>query len=278
MEKRNRAEGWKHAKRSGHKNESIISRLTKEDEEIQKRIFTTAKISKSKIKSIEPLDGKEVYVDCIFEGTTTSKTDVYINLVSGESINVSIKKSEGGQVFLIGIDRFIEGFEKQYNKLIPDDVKRAISLFWGSAEDTLDIVKKYGYGDKSYETRKHRLVKETLDAYNKSLSNVLIDWFNKNMENIFDFCFSKGLAKYEKDWAKVLWYKNELSENDLDDLFLIDEIKKKLPKNAEFGNRNGGTTIQLPFGFVQWHSPTKVIPGSIQFHHNYIKIKELMEG
>ena len=57
---------------------------------------------------------------------------------------------------------------------------------------------------------------------------------------------SKGLAKYEKDWAKVLWYKNELSENDLDDLFLIDEIKKKLPKNAEFGNRNGGTTIQLP--------------------------------
>ncbi len=78
--------------------------------------------------------------------------------------------------------------------------------------------------------------------------------------------------------TKVLWYKNELSENDLDDLFLIDEIKKKLPKNAEFGNRNGGTTIQLPFGFVQWHSPTKVIPGSIQFHHNYIKIKELMEG
>ena len=29
MEQRNRAEGWKHAKRSGHKNESIISRLTK---------------------------------------------------------------------------------------------------------------------------------------------------------------------------------------------------------------------------------------------------------
>ena len=30
----------------------------------------------------------------------------------------------------------------------------------------------------------------------------------------------------------------------------------------------------IDIAFVQWHSPTKVIPGCIQFHHQFKKIKK----
>ena len=39
-----------------------------------------------------------------------------------------------------------------------------------------------------------------------------------------------------------------------------------------YGNNNGGTTIQLPFGFVQWHK------GQMQFHHSYEKIRNLLNA
>ena len=49
-------------------------------------------------------------------------------------------------------------------------------------------------------------------------------------------------------------------------------LEKHASDGTEYGNVGGGTTIQLPFGFVQWHSPTKKIPGDMQFHHNHEKI------
>ena len=75
----------------------------------------------------------------------------------------------------------------------------------------------------------------------------------------------------------MIWYVNELDENDMDDMFHVNDIKASLRPTAEYGTRTGGSTIQLPFGFVQWHSPTKVIPGCMQFHHSFEKIKELMK-
>ncbi len=220
---------------------------------------------------------KETDVDCVLGGKTKSKTDMHLFLKDNSSINISIKKSAGGQVFLIGVNRFIEGFEKQFKKAIPVNVKRAISLYWGTASDTKTIAEEYGGANKAYELRKHRIVKETLDRYDSSLSKALIDWFNDSILEIFDFCFSMGLATNESDWANVIWYRNELAENDMDDLYYIEDIKKKLTQTAEYGNKTGGSTIQLPFGFVQWHSPRKIIPGCMQFHHSYEKIKKLMQ-
>ena len=150
-------------------------------------------------------------------------------------------------------------------------------MYWGTASDTKTIAEEYGGANKAYELRKHRIVKETLDRYDSSLSKALIDWFNDSILEIFDFCFSMGLATNESDWANVIWYRNELAENDMDDLYYIEDIKKKLTQTAEYGNKTGGSTIQLPFGFVQWHSPRKIIPGCMQFHHSYEKIKKLMQ-
>lgn len=39
MEHRNRAQGWKHAKRSGHENERLVAELTENDINIQNRLL-----------------------------------------------------------------------------------------------------------------------------------------------------------------------------------------------------------------------------------------------
>lgn len=277
MAQRNRSEGWEHAKRSGHENERLVAELTAADSNVQKRLLDAAHIYDCTISSVEYGGLCETDVDSVFGGKTKSKTDMWLNLSDGRRLNVSIKKDEGGQVFLIGIDRFIEGFELQYKKHIPDNIRRAISLYFGSAEDTIEIINRYGGANKSLETRKHRLVAETLKAYNMDLYNDLLQWFNDNMVELFDFCFAKGLANNESDWAQIVWYKNMVGENPFDTIIYLPDIANKIHAKAEYGFKNGGSTIQLPFGFVQWHSPRKVIPGNLQFHHNYSKVIEFIK-
>lgn len=191
---------------------------------------TTAKIS---MKEVMYGGLCEENVESVFGDTTKSKTDMWLCLSNGKRLNVSIKKDAGGQVFLIGIDRFVNGFELQYKRKIPQNVKRAISLYFGSAEDTVDIVKKYGF-KKDYEKRKHRLVAETLNSYDSELSKCLIDWFNDNMYEVFDFCFSR-IGKNQEDWVEIVWYKNTLGENDFDTMiYLSDMIKFPKTQNTEY--------------------------------------------
>ena len=277
MADRNRAEGWQHAKLTGHENEALLEALVENNGELQDRLLECGKHPNVEIETIDFGGLRESEVDCILGGKTKSKSDMHLYLENGAKINVSIKKSEGGQVYLIGVDRFIEGFEVQFDKIIPEDVKRAISLFWGTAADTRNVVNEFGGRNKAYELRKHRLVRETLEAYDSDLADALLQWFNDNIKDIFSFCFATGLASDESEWANIVWYRNELDENDMDDMFNVDDVRDRLTATAEYGTRTGGSTIQLPFGFVQWHSPTKVIPGCMQFHHSYEKIKALME-
>ncbi len=277
MEHRNRATGWQHAKLSGHKNEKLVAELTQSNADIQARLLKCAHLSGVSITNVEFGGICETDVDCVLGGKTKSKTDMWLHLSNGNKLNVSIKKDESGQVFLIGIDRFIDGFEKQYNTKISDDVKRAISLYFGSAADIVNIIQSFSTINKSLELRKHRLVAETLKAYDIRLYNVLLNWINININNLFDFCFSKGLAKNSHDWAHIVWYKNLIGENQFDQMIYLPDIHHKLSATAEYGTRNGGSTIQLPFGFVQWHSPRKVIPGDLQFHHSFKKICEFIK-
>ena len=272
---RKREEGWQYAKLTGHKNEELVALLTQNDAEVQRRLLTCAHKNGCTITKVKFGGLCEKNVDCVFDGEKTkSKTDMWLSLSDGSRLNVSVKKDEGGQAFLIGIDRFINGFEIQYSRQIPDSVKRAIRLYFGSAEDTVDIIKKVSGKNKAYELRKHRLVAETLSSFDPSLSQCLIDWFNDNIDKLFDFCFAKGLAKNPEDWAQILWYKNLVGDNTIDTMIFLPDICVK--GTVEYGTRTGGSTIQLPFGFVQWHSPRKIIPGNLQFHHNYDKVKELL--
>ena len=271
--KRNRSEGWRHAKLTGHENEDNITTLLKEDSNLQHRILKCARKEDAKIVDI--IDGglNETNVYSVFGDKTKNKTDLKIILSNDDSINISIKKSLAGQVYLITAERFISGYEKIYKQEIPSIVKRAIQLFWGEANDTREIIQKFKYQTESkiyeYQLRKNRLVANTLTLYDLKLPNELLKWFDNNMFNIIDFCFSRGLTIDEKEKAEIIWYKNTLKENDIDTILWIPQIKNDVYSKCFFGKTLGGTTIQLPFGFVQWHQ------GCIQFHHKYEKVNKL---
>lgn len=268
---RDRSEGWLHAKLSGHENEDAVAALVRESKETQDRILQAAGKAGLSIVSVEDGGLYESSVESVLEGKTKSKTDLYIGLSDGSHINISIKKSYGGQVYLIGTDHFIDGFQKQFGTTIPRDVKRAILLFWGDALDTEEIISAYASNStKAYELRKHRLTADTLFAYKPELYKCLIHWFSENMKQIVEFCFSRGLAKDPQDWADLIWYINLVGEECEDEIFSIEDVKERISNGCvEYGNRGGGTTIQLPFGFVQWHQ------SKMQFHHNFDKLNNL---
>lgn len=278
-EHRDRASGWQHAKRSGHENESRLEYLMQHDAATQQYFLERVGKEDCTITHVEVGGLCEKDVPCVFpHEKTKSKTDMYVELDDGSTFNVSIKKSLSGQVYLISADRFVRGFEAQYDVEIPAEVKRAIALFWGTTDDVDIIISDCGT-KTTYERRKHRLVATTLQKYDEKLYDALLCWFKDNIGVIADFCFSRGLALNSSDWADVVWYKNGLGENEVDEIYLISELCEQVEAAAEsatfYGKVGGGTTIQLPFGFVQWHSPTKKIPGDMQFHHKYKNIKKL---
>ena len=117
-----------------------------------------------------------------------------------------------------------------------------------------------------HERKKKRLTWETLKKYDYELTEALLFWLKENIRDLILLCFQRGLAKQEYDWAEYLWYYNTIGENNNNILIKIDKIAEELSslkyqKNVIPGDRTGGTTIQLPFGSLQWHQK------KLQFRH-----------
>lgn len=278
--KRNRSEGWKHAKLSGHNNENRVKDLLDNDKEYAEQFITRIGCKNKKIKSISIGGLHETSVPGIAGKKTKSKTDLKIFFDDGKIKNISIKKSLGGQLYLVRVNNFIDFFERQFNKTIPTKAQRALKLFWADAEDSVQIIKKYA--DKNnkiifeQQIRHKSLNATTLQRYDKSLYDSLLNWFKNNMFELTKLAFSMGAVKSSLEWPEFVWYKNSLGENDIDEIFNIEKLctvsKKYAESKTSYGDKNGGTTIQLPFGFVQWHQQ------QMQFHHQYFKIKDLLNN
>lgn len=279
MEHRNRATGWQYAKLSGHKNEDLVKIRLDTDESFATSLLKRINRPKSHIVRTTIGGLHETNVPSVNGRKTKSKTDLKVYLDTNEVINISIKKSLGGQVYFVRAGLFIDTFEKQFNVKIPLDVQRAISLFWAAADDAVDIIKEYGDQaiTKNYDLQlRHKsLNATTLKTYNKHLYDVLLQWFTDNAYELSKLSFSMGAVCDSKEWSDFVWYINLLGENNTDDLFFIEDICNTVHKVAKdetyYGSSYGGTTIQLPFGFVQWHQ------GQLQFHHSYDKLVKLME-
>ena len=131
MSGRNRSEGWRHAKRSGHSNEAIIRQKLLEDKGYASTLSRRMGVLSS-IQSVEVGGLNETSVPSIFGSATKSKSDLRIVFSDGTTKNISLKKSEGGQVYLIGQDRFIEGYEKHFSSSIDFYITKGIYLFFGN--------------------------------------------------------------------------------------------------------------------------------------------------
>ena len=279
MEHRDRATGWKHAKLSGHKNEDLVKELLDTNKDFQQHFLRTINRSDKSIIKTSIGGLHETNVPSVNGNKTKSKTDLKVYLNDGEMINISIKKSLGGQVYFVRAGLFIETFEKQFKTKIPDSVQRAINLFWAEAPDAIEIIEKYAdkSSEKNYDLQiRHRsLNATTLKNYDKNLYFDLLEWFTENAYKIAKLSFSMGAVLEREEWSDFVWYINLLDEIDVDEIFYIEDICKATEKLAKtetfFSSTNGGTTIQLPFGFVQWHQ------GQLQFHHNYDKLCHLLK-
>lgn len=274
---RDRSEGWKHAKLSGHSNEDLIKNKLNADKNELANLGK--RLGSSSLTGIADVGGLcEVSVKSVLGSLTKSKTDLIIKWDDRSCSKISIKKSQGGQVYLIRTSRFIDGYEKHFNEIIPNTVKEALYLFFGEGKDIPSILSQIGiYDDKirKYEVRKNRLVWRTLSIYNEIFANSLLQWLLDNVNKISIYCFSMGLAENQNDWAEYVWYKNLLGEDSMDLLFSINELSSLSQVNAKKyispGKIGGGTTIQLPFGFLQWHQ------GQMQFHHQFSRIEEMFQ-
>lgn len=279
MEHRDRATGWQHAKLSGHKNEDLVKKRLDTDEKFA--TFLLRRIGRPSAHIVHTTIGglHETNVSSVNGLKTKSKTDLKVYLDTNEVVNVSIKKSLGGQVYFVRAGLFIDTFEKQFNTQIPGDVCRAINLFWAAADDAVDIIKEYGDQTvtKNYDLQlRHKsLNATTLKAYNEHLYDVLLQWFTDNAYELAKLSFSMGAVYDSKEWSDFVWYINLLGENNTDDIFLIEDICNAVRKVAKdgtyYGSSYGGTTIQLPFGFVQWHQK------QLQFHHSYDKLCAMLK-
>lgn len=279
MEHRDRATGWQHAKLSGHKNEDLVKELLDTNKDFQNHFLTRTDRSDETIIKTSIGGLHETNVPSVNGNKTKSKTDLKVYLSTNELINVSVKKSLKGQVYFVRAGLFINTFEQQFGKHIPDSVQRAISLFWSAADDAVEIIEKYA--DRSnkriynLQIRHKSLNATTLKNYDERLYCDLLNWFIENAYELAKLSFSMGAALDESEWSDFIWYINLLGENNIDDIFYIDDICSAAEKTAEsetyFSSKNGGTTIQLPFGFVQWHQ------GQLQFHHKYDKLCSILK-
>ena len=277
---RDRATGWKHAKLSGHKNEDMVKDLLDTDLEYANDFLNRMGYVDNEIISTSVGGLHETNVPSVI-GTrkTKSKTDLKFFLDNERVVNVSVKKSLSGQVYIVSAQNFIEIFEKQFECIIPESVKRAINLFWSGTLDTVNIIEEFA--DRSNKNNfelqiRHRsLNATTLKAYNRQLYDDMLMWFTDNAYEITKLCFAMGAVRDKSEWSDYIWHINMFGENDVDAIFSIEDICVAAALVAEektnYGTVNGGTTIQLPFGFVEWHHC------QLQFHHNYDKIIDLFE-
>ena len=262
MEQRDRAAGWQHAKLSGHKNEDLVKVMLDTNPEYARFLLNRLGLPDESIKEVKVGGLHETNVPSV-NGTrkTKSKTDLKLYMHSGREVNISIKKSLGGQVYFVRAGLFIDTFEKQFHKTIPEPVKRAINLFWAAADDALAIIEQHAdrsnQKDYNLQIRHKSLNATTLESYSKDLHTALLSWFIENAYELAILSFSKGAARDQSEWADYVWYKNLIGEHEIDEVFLIEDIckaaQKAAKKETDYGASFGGTTIQLPFGFVQWH-------------------------
>lgn len=279
MEHRDRATGWQHAKLSGHKNEDLVKILLDTNPEYANDFLCRLGLHGETIRETSIGGLHETNVPSVSgRRKTKSKTDLKIFLQSGKEINISIKKSLGGQVYFVRAGIFIDTFEKQFNKCIPDSVKRAINLFWAAADDAISIIEEYAdrsnAKDYDLQIRHASLNATTLQNYSEELYNDLLAWFTDNAYELTALSFAMGAVRDREEWSDFVWYINLLEENNVDAVFSIADLCEAAVSVAAeetyYSAKNGGTTIQLPFGFVQWHQ------GQLQFHHGYNKLINLL--
>ena len=280
---RNRSEGWRFAKIDGHANEARFAEELLANPDL---IDEIEGLLDNSLPSGDPTvvaDGNKK-VPSIFDDLTISKTDIEIKWDGGEQVNISVKKSTGGQVWLATLPRFVASVEREIGTLDAGLVK-GLSLYIGGAnlagfEDDFD---KAVAADASYfvpkmiaqEKRHKRLVAESMARSFPSEWKKVLEFFNEHIGLITRLSFAQGFALNEEDFADVVIYNQVTGDRNI---FPIEELiaaaeKDVLKRPVVAGTRYNGSTLVLPFGSLQMHRPKGV--NQFQFRHEFREVSRL---
>jgi len=283
---RNRSQGWKFAKIGGHRLEEQLKKKISVDinfsNELHKLVFGLPYLGLAESRG----GGKNAKkVPSVMGHLTQPKTDLSIIWRNGDSASISLKKSLGGQVWLVSLKHFLAGLDANYGVVPEKSVLETLGIFIGAPgySEQIDFKKirlkgpKHRSG-KPLEVHQGRLCGNTIIENYPGRWEEMMRWMNSNIKYITELSFSRGLCKFPEDHAQYIWYYdlNQEKSRGVNDLYSIREIVQQIGtmKNpCILGDKNGGSTIQMPFGFLQMHSPGAI--NEMQFHHNYEKISQL---
>ena len=285
MSQRNRAEGWQYAKLSGHQRELDLAAELSSDSELSSWLhiqsFGTPEAAQPRVET----SGISMeWVPSVLGDLTVPKYDLEVAWPH-RAVKVSLKKSEAGQVWLVPLDRFIRGFQAQFHVGVPDEVREGLRLFIGPLEldemaEILDGHEPLGgqarSGGGPQELHQRRFVARTLEQRRPELWAAALQWFRDEAPRITELCFARGLVKDPALYAEAILYTLISGEAARNYYFSLDELievvhAEPAAGRARPGPLRGGSTILLPFGFLQMHNPKKRGEDShrnqLQFHH-----------
>lgn len=270
-------------KESGHLNELLIANALNHDKGFRGHFCSRVSKDPLDFKSAEA-GGKNAKQEVsVLGGKTPGKTDIVVEWKDGTRTNISVKKRASGQAYLVTAKNFIAAYEAQYGVKVPTNVCRALKLFIGEAVDCSAILEGTDISIDGESVRKiereqgSRLVFDVIYNYNPQMAIEMLGWLKDEIVGVFQISFSSGAVADKDNWADVLWYKNLVDQDGdgLDYMVRIADVMRALEMNGDTnevarGPRNGGSTIQLPFGHLQYHS------SQLEFYQQMSKIQKLL--
>ena len=289
MSGRNRAEGWQHAKISGHEYERIFENAINKGEKPLLKELQDCLVSMGRSPDIIECsaDAGTSRVDDFCGGKTTSKADAHVTLKDGHTIGISIKKSDGGQVQLTSLERFVSGIQHQTGNPIPKGALWSLQALTGETGGitiesfakgvTLTDKTKRGHTDL-LEREDNRLLAKTIKREFPKEWTALTEWFRLEFEAITRLVFSRGYCANQIDWAEIVHYRNK-SKTSSPIFIPINDIVNCTGQEHIDPSPGQGSTLWLPWGFLQVHRPTpsgkpKSGPFQLQFHHKRPRMLE----
>jgi len=218
----------------------------------------------------------------VLGGTTAGKTDVSVLWKDGSHTNISLKKCSAGQVYLVTAKNFVAAYEAQYHVIVPSKVCRALAFFIGEDPESRSILEATDISVDGEKARKlafdqnYRLMFCVIQNYDPNMAAQLLAFLHDKLDNVFELCFSAGAVKDRNLWSDVLWYKNLVDADGmcLDYLVSIPVVKAAIQRKSRelvvHPGKKPGSTIQLPFGHVQYFHR------QLEFYQKLKKIQALL--
>lgn len=267
-------------KKRGHENEDLIVASLNGDREFRSHFCCRVGRAAEEFVSAEG-GGKNAKQEVsVLGGKTPGKTDVSVLWNDGTHTNISVKMNAAGQVYLVTAKNFVAAYEAQYEVVVPSKVCRALAFFIGEDSESRSILDATNIEIDGRKARKLaydqncRLMFDVIKNYDPLMASELLLFLHDKLANVFELSFAAGAVRDRGLWSDVLWYKNLVDDNGLDYLVSIPIVKtaiqRKLKHLVVEPGKHPGSTIQFPFGHLQYHKK------QLEFYQKLKKIQQLV--